>query len=73
MTKLSLALGLLDLGQANVMLDLKQLQEAVIHGDAQAARTLCAQALAEGADPLKLVNEHLVPAMDDVGRRFQCN
>jgi 5-methyltetrahydrofolate--homocysteine methyltransferase len=55
------------------MLELKQLYEAVVEGDAQASRVLTAQAIAEGVDPLKLVNDYLVPAMDDVGQRFQCN
>jgi 5-methyltetrahydrofolate--homocysteine methyltransferase len=55
------------------MLDLKQLSDAVVSGDAKAAYNLAQQALAEGHDPLKLVNEQLVPAMDEVGRRFEAN
>lgn len=55
------------------MVDLKQLHQAVVGGDATAARNLTQQALAEGADPLRLVNEFMIPAMDEVGRRFECN
>jgi corrinoid protein of di/trimethylamine methyltransferase len=55
------------------MPDLKNLYEAVINGDAAASHQLTAQALAEGADPLQIVNTCLVPAMDEVGRRFECN
>ena len=55
------------------MTDWKLLSEAVITGDAKTAHTLTEQALAEGADPLRLVNECLVPAMDEVGRRFECS
>jgi 5-methyltetrahydrofolate--homocysteine methyltransferase len=55
------------------MSDLKQLYEAVVSGDAKTTRALTQQALAEGIDPLKLVNEHMVPAMDEVGRRFESN
>jgi corrinoid protein of di/trimethylamine methyltransferase len=55
------------------MPDLKQLYDAVVSGDAKATHSLTQQALAEGIDPLKLVNEHMVPAMDEVGRRFECN
>lgn len=55
------------------MLDLKRLYDAVVSGDAKGAHALTQQALAEGVDPLKLVNEHMVPAMDEVGRRFECN
>jgi corrinoid protein of di/trimethylamine methyltransferase len=55
------------------MPDLKQLYEAVVSGDAKATQAITRQALAEGVDPLKLVNEHMVPAMDEVGRRFEAN
>src|SRR5215471_12348831 len=55
------------------MLDLKQLFDAIAKGDAKAAQTITQKALAEGVDPLKLVNEQMVPAMDEVGRRFEAN
>jgi corrinoid protein of di/trimethylamine methyltransferase len=55
------------------MPDLKSLHDAVINGDSQASAEITRQALAEGTDPLKLVNEYMVPAMDEVGRRFECS
>ena len=55
------------------MQDLKPLYDAVIAGDAKAARTITEQALAQGVEPLKLVQGYMVPAMDEVGRRFECN
>ena len=55
------------------MPDLKQLYQAVVNGDAKASRALTQEALAQGIDPLKLVNEFMVPAMEEVGRRFECN
>lgn len=55
------------------MADLKQLYEAVVNGDAKAAHALTQEALNDGIDPLKLVNEHMIPAMDEVGRRFESN
>ena len=55
------------------MPDLKQLYDAVIGGDAKTTQTLTQQALAEGVDPLTLVNQYMIPAMDEVGRRFECN
>ncbi len=55
------------------MPDLKQLYEAVVNGDAKTTQALTQQALADGVDPLKLVNEYMVPAMDEVGRRFEAN
>src|SRR5512138_18478 len=55
------------------MPDLKQLYDAVVNGDAKTSQAITQQALAEGVDPLKLVNEFMVPAMDEVGRRFEAN
>ena len=55
------------------MSDLKQLYESVVSGDAKTTQALTKQALADGVDPLKLVNDYMVPAMDEVGRRFEAN
>ena len=55
------------------MLELKQLHEAILNGDAKTAKTTTEQALASGVDPLKLVQEYMMPAMAEVGRRFECN
>ena len=55
------------------MQDLKPLYDAVLNGDAKSARAITEQALANGVDPLKLVQDHMVPAMGEVGRRFECN
>jgi 5-methyltetrahydrofolate--homocysteine methyltransferase len=55
------------------MPDLKELYEAVVSGNAKATQAITQQALAEGVDPLKLVNDYMVPAMDEVGRRFEAN
>jgi 5-methyltetrahydrofolate--homocysteine methyltransferase len=55
------------------MADLKELYDAVVNGDAKATRSITQQAIQDGVDPLKLVNEHMIPAMDEVGRRFEAN
>jgi 5-methyltetrahydrofolate--homocysteine methyltransferase len=55
------------------MQDVKVLHEAILNGDATTARTFTEQALREGVDPLTMVNGAMVPAMDEVGRRFECN
>ena len=55
------------------MADLKKLYDSVVSGDAKTTQAITQQALAEGVDPLKLVNEQMVPAMDEVGRRFEAN
>jgi 5-methyltetrahydrofolate--homocysteine methyltransferase len=55
------------------MQDLKPLHEAILKGDAKTSKTVTEQALAAGVDPLKLVQEYMMPAMAEVGRRFECN
>jgi corrinoid protein of di/trimethylamine methyltransferase len=55
------------------MQDLKALHEAILNGNAKAAKAITEAALAEGAAPLTLVHEFMMPAMSEVGRRFECN
>jgi corrinoid protein of di/trimethylamine methyltransferase len=53
------------------MQDLKPLYEAILTGDAKTAHRVTEQALAAAVEPLHIVNEFMVPAMDEVGRRFE--
>jgi 5-methyltetrahydrofolate--homocysteine methyltransferase len=55
------------------MEDLDRLFDAVVNGDAASAKNLTAKALESGIDPQELITAHLIPAMDEVGRRFECN
>jgi 5-methyltetrahydrofolate--homocysteine methyltransferase len=55
------------------MPDLQPLHDAILNGDAKTAKSITEQALAAGVEPLKLVQEYMVPAMAEVGRRFECN
>ncbi len=55
------------------MEDQRPLHDAILSGDAKAARELTEKALADGMEPMLLVNNAMVPAMDEVGRRFECN
>lgn len=55
------------------MEDLKPLHDAVLNGDAKGAKEFTQRAIAENVDPLKLVQQAMMPAMDEVGRRFECN
>jgi len=55
------------------MQDLKKLHDAIINGDAKTAKEVTEQAIAAKVEPLKLVQEFMVPAMAEVGRRFECN
>jgi 5-methyltetrahydrofolate--homocysteine methyltransferase len=55
------------------MPDLKPLHDAILTGDAKAAKAATETALAAGIEPLTLVQETMMPAMDEVGRKFECN
>jgi corrinoid protein of di/trimethylamine methyltransferase len=55
------------------MVEPKQLHDAVLNGAAKTAKSVTEQALAAGIEPLKLVQEFMMPAMAEVGRRFECN
>jgi len=54
------------------MADYSNLYEAVVNGDNKAAAAITREALAANADPLELVNQQMIPAMAEVGRRFEC-
>jgi corrinoid protein of di/trimethylamine methyltransferase len=53
--------------------DLSRLREAILTGDANTAKEVTEAALKEGANPQSLVMDYMVPAMDEVGNRFECN
>jgi len=54
------------------MPELDKLREAVIDGDWKTAAAVTQAAIDAGVPPLTIVTLHLVPAMDEVGRRFEC-
>lgn len=54
------------------MAELKKLYDAVLNGDAKTAAAVTKEALEEGVAPIDLVNQYMVPAMDEVGRRYEC-
>jgi corrinoid protein of di/trimethylamine methyltransferase len=47
------------------------LYEAILTGDRNAAVEFTRTALDAGVDPQQLVDEQMIPAMDEVGRRFE--
>jgi corrinoid protein of di/trimethylamine methyltransferase len=53
------------------MVDLSRLYDAVVNGDAKTAVAITKEALAENADPMELVTRYMIPAMNEVGRRFE--
>jgi corrinoid protein of di/trimethylamine methyltransferase len=54
------------------MADLQELHDAILNGDNKTAVAVTKEALADNADPLDLVTNYMVPAMDEVGKRFEC-
>ena len=55
------------------MADLAALHQAILTGDADTAKAVTEAALAEGIAPLALVQETMMPAMDEVGKKFEAN
>jgi len=53
------------------MADLSKLTEAILNGDARGAVAITQEALAAKVDPQELVTNYMIPAMDEVGRRFE--
>lgn len=54
------------------MPDLSRLYEAILNGDVNSAVSATKEALAEGKTPMEIITGHMIPAMDEVGRRFEC-
>ncbi|MGZ8255467.1 MAG: corrinoid protein [Burkholderiaceae bacterium] len=54
------------------MVDLQELHEAILNGDAKSAAAVTRAALAQNVPALDLIQQAMVPAMDEVGRRFEC-
>lgn len=51
--------------------DLEKLYEAILTGDAPSAVEITEEAIAVGISPQELINDRMIPAMDEVGRRFE--
>lgn len=51
--------------------DLEKLYEAILTGDASTATEITKEAIAADMDPQTLIAERMIPAMDEVGRRFE--
>ncbi len=55
------------------MEDLKKLHDAILNGNFKQAREVTERALADRIDPQTLVQDYMIPAMDEVGRRYEAN
>lgn len=54
------------------MPELSKLYQAILNGDQKTSAAVTAEAIAEKIDPMELVSKYMVPAMDEVGSRFEC-
>ena len=50
---------------------LQRLFDAIVDGKAQLALSLVEEELSAGAEPMALIAETMIPAMDEVGKLFQ--
>ena len=55
------------------MVDLKDLYDAILTGNAKKAEAVTKAAIEEKLDPSEVVGKYMIPAMDEVGKRFECN
>jgi 5-methyltetrahydrofolate--homocysteine methyltransferase len=49
----------------------KKLYDAIVDGKAPLAQAIVQEELVAGADPMALISETMIPAMDEVGKLFQ--
>lgn len=52
-------------------MDLRQIYEMVIAGDAPGVKKLVEQAIAQGVPSAEIISQYLIPAMTEVGTRFE--
>ena len=55
------------------MADYSELYNAILTGNAKKAGEVTKAAIAAKVDPTELVQKYMIPAMDEVGKRFECN
>ena len=55
------------------MSDYSELYNAILTGNAKKAEEVTKAALAAKVNPSELVQKYMIPAMDEVGKRFECN
>jgi corrinoid protein of di/trimethylamine methyltransferase len=55
------------------MADPAELYDAILTGNAKKAEEVTKAALEEGVNPSELLSNQMIPAMDEVGKRFECN
>ncbi len=51
----------------------QELHDAILNGDAPAAAALTQAAIERAVPAIELIQQTMIPAMDEVGRRFECH
>ncbi len=54
------------------MVDLQQLYDAILKGDAKTSASVTREALEAGTPAMEIISKYMIPAMDRVGRMFEC-
>jgi len=54
------------------MPDLSRLYEAILNGDHKTSAAITREAIDAHVDAMEIVSRYMVPAMDEVGKRFEC-
>ena len=54
------------------MADLKKLYDAILNGDAKTSAAITREALDAGSEPMDLITGYMIPAMNEVGKLFEC-
>ena len=54
------------------MPDLSRLYDAILNGDHKTSAAVTREAIDAGVDAMQLLTQYMTPAMDEVGRRFEC-
>jgi len=55
------------------MSDLSMMHDALLNGDAKTVVAITKDALAQGVTPDVLLNKHMIPTLDEAGRKFEAN
>ena len=53
------------------MVEMREISEALMKGDAEKVKNLTEKKLSEGASPLDILNNALIAGMDEVGKKFK--
>ena len=55
------------------MSDLSKMHDALLAGDSKTVVAITKEALAQGVQPDVLLNKHMIPTLDEAGRKFEAN